>query len=115
MENLEKRLVLLENLPEGCHFVSSSGHAIMLGNVIDLEIENEALKADILTIKKTILTVVRNLGMLNPDDTIKEKVDKRKLFGNVYDIIMGNGKGLMQNFDSLGDLIPLIEKYKDLE
>ena len=95
--------------------IKKFSYGILLKEKYALEAENKILLADISTIKKTILTVVRNLGMLNPDDTIKEKIDKKKLFGNVFDLVMGGGEKLQKDFSALGDLVPLIERYKTLQ
>ena len=77
--------------------------------VARLQEENEAMKADIKLMALTIKKTLTELGFITPTGEVK--FDSRSI-GKIIPLAI-SGK-LSENLSSIGDLVPLFDKYKHL-
>lgn len=72
------------------------------------------METDLVTVKTSLIKVVGNLGMLTPTGELKDKVDATKLFTCLFKMFKSKKGDGMKDFSSLLNLVPLVEKYKNL-
>lgn len=69
---------------------------------------------DIKAIKNGIFQLLDKIGMIKKDGSVSDKMDMRKVMGVLTSTMMQSEQKTAAEFAFLGELIPLIEKYKDL-